>query len=74
MSRLRSIPALLTAAATVLSLTANTTWAADAHQGQQLVPVLTYRTGPYAPSGIPFIGGLLDYIRYVNEVQGASTA
>ncbi len=38
--------------------------------GEQLYPVLTYRTGPYAPSGIPFLGGLHDYIRYVNEVQG----
>jgi branched-chain amino acid transport system substrate-binding protein len=70
MSRLKSIPVLLAAAATALCLNANTGRAADAHAGQQLVPILTYRTGPYAPSGIPFIGGLLDYIRYVNEVQG----
>ncbi len=70
MSRMKSIPALLAATATALCLTATTAWAGDAHEGQQLVPVLTYRTGPYAPSGIPFIAGLLDYIRYVNEVQG----
>jgi branched-chain amino acid transport system substrate-binding protein len=44
--------------------------AAGTHEGEQLYPVLTYRTGPYAPSGIPFLGGLQDYIRYVNEVEG----
>jgi branched-chain amino acid transport system substrate-binding protein len=44
--------------------------AAGSHEGEQLYPVLTYRTGPYAPSGIPFLGGLQDYIRYVNEVEG----
>lgn len=44
--------------------------AQEPHAGEQLYPVLTYRTGPYAPSGIPFLGGLHDYIRYVNEVQG----
>jgi branched-chain amino acid transport system substrate-binding protein len=74
MSQLTSIPALLAAAATALCLGSSAGLAAGAHEGQQFVPVLTYRTGPYAPSGIPFIGSLLDYIRYVNEVQGASTA
>jgi branched-chain amino acid transport system substrate-binding protein len=44
--------------------------AGEAHEGEQLYPVLTYRTGPYAPSGIPSLGGLHDYIRYVNEVEG----
>ncbi len=70
MPRLKSVPTLLTAAATALCLGAGLSWAADTHEGQQLVPILTYRTGPYAPSGIPFIGGLLDYIRYVNEAEG----
>ena len=60
------------AAALALSLAAGSpSLRADgAHQGEQLYPVLTYRTGPYAPSGIPFLGGLQDYIRYVNEVEG----
>jgi branched-chain amino acid transport system substrate-binding protein len=70
MSRLKSMLALLAAAATALCITTNATRAAGTHDGEQLLPVLTYRTGPYAPSGIPFIGGLLDYIRYTNEVQG----
>jgi branched-chain amino acid transport system substrate-binding protein len=70
MPRLKSVSTLVTAAATALCVGAGLGWAADTHEGQQLVPILTYRTGPYAPSGIPFIGGLLDYIRYVNEAEG----
>jgi branched-chain amino acid transport system substrate-binding protein len=38
--------------------------------GQQLYPLFTYRTGPYAPSFIPFGAGNIDYLRYVNEVEG----
>ena len=41
-----------------------------ATKASNCVPVFTYRTGPYAPSGFRFMGGLHDYIRYVNEVQG----
>ena len=43
--------------------------AAD-HDGQQLYPLLSYRTGPYAPSGIPQWAGIRDYLTYVNDVQG----
>ena len=38
--------------------------------GQQLDPLFTYRTGPYAPSFLPFGAGNIDYLRYVNEVEG----
>jgi len=43
---------------------------AEDHSKEQLYPLFTYRTGPYAPSGIPFLGGNRDYLRYVNEVEG----
>lgn len=43
--------------------------AADAPKTQYL-PLLTYRVGPYAPSGIPSWAGMLDTIRYYNEVLG----
>jgi branched-chain amino acid transport system substrate-binding protein len=62
--------ATVAALAGVLALSAASARADDSHAGEQLYPVLTYRTGPYAPSGIPFLGGLHDYLRYVNEVQG----
>lgn len=38
--------------------------------GKQLYPLFTYRTGPYAPSFIPFGAGTIDYLRYVNDVEG----
>ncbi len=72
MMKLWKSAGLAAALATTLGVTAAR--AAGTHEGEQLYPVLTYRTGPYAPSGIPFLGGLQDYIRYVNEVEAASTA
>jgi len=43
---------------------------AEDHSNEQLQPLFTYRTGPYAPSGIPFLAGDRDYLRYINEVEG----
>jgi branched-chain amino acid transport system substrate-binding protein len=34
---------------------------------QHLLPSFVYRTGPYAPSGIPFADGVSDYYTLVNE-------
>ncbi len=34
------------------------------------VPLLVYRTGPYAPSGIPLANGFIDYFTLVNERDG----
>lgn len=34
------------------------------------VPVLTYRTGPYAPNGVPFTNGFVDYLKLVNARDG----
>ena len=43
---------------------------AGEHEGQQLYPLLSYRTGPYASSGIPQWAGIRDYITYVNDHGG----
>jgi branched-chain amino acid transport system substrate-binding protein len=43
---------------------------AGEHDGQQLYPLLSYRTGPYASSGIPQWAGIRDYITYVNDHEG----
>jgi branched-chain amino acid transport system substrate-binding protein len=40
------------------------------HDGQQLFPLFSYRTGPYAPSGIPQWAGYLDYFKYLNDKGG----
>jgi branched-chain amino acid transport system substrate-binding protein len=34
------------------------------------VPLLTYRVGAYASSGIPIWAGLIDYLTYINEAEG----
>src|SRR5262249_13766803 len=34
------------------------------------VPLLTYRTGPYAGSGIPIANGMNDYLNMLNERDG----
>ena len=33
-------------------------------QNEQFIPMLVYRTGAYAPNGIPFANGLGDYYRW----------
>ncbi|QQS15057.1 MAG: ABC transporter substrate-binding protein [Rhodospirillales bacterium] len=39
-------------------------------QNEQFVPLLVYRTGAYAPNGIPFANGMGDYLRMINERDG----
>ena len=34
------------------------------------IPALNYRTGPYAPSGIPYADGFSDYMTLLNERDG----
>jgi branched-chain amino acid transport system substrate-binding protein len=34
------------------------------------IPLLVYRTGPYAPSGIPIANGASDYLNLLNERDG----
>ena len=39
-------------------------------QNEQFIPGLVYRTGAYAPNGIPFADGVRDYITLLNERDG----
>ncbi|WP_229266530.1 ABC transporter substrate-binding protein [Leptospira sp. severe_002] len=39
-------------------------------QNEQYMPALVYRTGPYAPNGIPFANGVIDYWNMINERDG----
>ena len=39
-------------------------------QNEQFIPGLVYRTGAYAPNGIPFADGVADYIAMVNARDG----
>jgi branched-chain amino acid transport system substrate-binding protein len=39
-------------------------------QNEQFIPILSYRTGAYAPNGIPFANGMSDYYRMINARDG----
>ena len=39
-------------------------------QSEQFFPSLVYRTGPYAPNGIPFANGFADYLNLLNARDG----
>jgi branched-chain amino acid transport system substrate-binding protein len=44
--------------------------AAHAQGKDAFIPLLVYRTGPYAPSGIPIANGFVDYFNLLNERDG----
>src|SRR5438309_8468525 len=44
--------------------------AAFAQSKEVFIPLLVYRTGPYAPSGIPIADGFVDYFTLLNERDG----
>ena len=44
--------------------------AAFAQAKEQFFPVLVYRTGAYAPNGVPFANGYVDYLKLVNAKGG----
>jgi len=41
-----------------------------AQSGDQFFPALVYRTGAYAPNGVPFANGYVDYLKLVNARGG----
>ncbi|MBX3589217.1 MAG: ABC transporter substrate-binding protein [Ramlibacter sp.] len=47
-----------------------TSTAAFAQAKEQFFPVLVYRTGAYAPNGVPFANGYVDYLKLVNARGG----
>jgi branched-chain amino acid transport system substrate-binding protein len=55
------------ALATCLALVAIT---ATAETKEQFFPGLPYRTGPYAPNGVPWANGYADYLKLVNAKGG----
>src|SRR4026208_2411235 len=58
----------LLCAAIVAAATAS--GAALAQGNEQFFPVLVYRTGPYAPNGVPFANGYVDYLKLINAREG----
>ena len=39
-------------------------------QNEIFIPLLVYRTGPYAPNGIPIFNGYSDYLKLLNARDG----
>jgi branched-chain amino acid transport system substrate-binding protein len=60
---------LLVAALTV-ALALPLSGSALAQGGSMFIPLLVYRTGAYAPSGIPIANGFVDYFAMINERDG----
>src|SRR5437762_12899832 len=57
--------------ALAVALVAGPMAAAVSAQGKDVfIPLLVYRTGPYAPSGIPIANGFVDYFQMINERDG----
>jgi branched-chain amino acid transport system substrate-binding protein len=56
----------LVLAATIAALGAS----AFAQAKEQFFPALVYRTGAYAPNGVPFANGYIDYLKLVNARGG----
>jgi branched-chain amino acid transport system substrate-binding protein len=65
--RVRSLLVVLLAAAVVAGPLAAL---APAQDKTIFLPLLVYRTGPYAPSGIPAANGFNDYFNLINERDG----
>ena len=57
------------AAAATATVLAPTSAGAQSNK-EQFFPVLVYRTGAYAPNGVPFADGYVDYLKLVNARGG----
>ncbi len=64
----------LTLASIVAAVSASALMAGSAlaDTKEQYIPVLSYRTGPYAPNGIPIANGTIDYYKLVNARGGVN--
>jgi branched-chain amino acid transport system substrate-binding protein len=68
----RSPGATACAAALVAALVLGPAVMASAQESakEQFIPLLVYRTGPYAPNGTPWANGKQDYLKLVNARDG----
>jgi branched-chain amino acid transport system substrate-binding protein len=61
---------ILAAAALTASVALLAPTSAFAQAKEQFFPLLSYRTGPYAPNGVPWANGKQDYLKMVNARDG----
>ncbi len=60
----------LALAATLAAAGAGFAGSAAAQANEQFIPLLSYRTGAYAPNGIPWANGKQDYLKLINARDG----
>jgi branched-chain amino acid transport system substrate-binding protein len=60
----------LIGSALIAAFAVSATTTVVAQSKEQFVPVLSYRTGPYAPNGTPWANGFVDYLKLVNTKGG----
>jgi branched-chain amino acid transport system substrate-binding protein len=60
----------LSAGAVAAILTVTASGPVQAQANEQFFPALVYRTGAYAPNGVPFANGYVDYLKLVNARDG----
>ncbi len=60
----------LVAAIAASALAALAPGVAQAQAKEQFFPVLPYRTGAYAPNGVPWANGYVDYLKVINARDG----
>ena len=65
--KLSTLMMAATVAVAALSATSGSAWA---QAKEQFFPLLSYRTGPYAPNGVPWANGKQDYIKMINARDG----
>ena len=61
---------IVIAAAVVAAGASSLSTSAIAQAKEQFFPLLSYRTGPYAPNGTPWANGKQDYLKYINANGG----
>src|SRR3989344_3309534 len=65
-----SLKRSLLGAALALAVFGSAVPMAQASADQQFFPLATYRVGAYASSGVQVWAGMIDYLNYINEVEG----
>ena len=66
--KVRKFIAAVAAVVAGATLVSSQALAADAKE--QFFPLLSYRTGPYAPNGVPWANGKQDYLKMINARDG----
>ena len=67
---MKTLRVQLIAGALALGAVAMSAPPAQAQAKEQFFPLLSYRTGPYAPNGTPWANGKQDYLKMINARDG----